>query len=98
MAALIAEMTGRYPWLSETLARRYGATYGTRVWDLLGDAADAAGLGADLGAGLHERELEFLIRTEWAETAEDVLWRRTKLGLRFSHDQQIALAARLMTK
>ena len=97
MPALIGEIAGRYPFLPAPLVRRYGANYGTRARDLLGDAADAGDLGADLGAGLHERELAFLIRTEWAETAEDVLWRRTKLGLRMALEQQNALAARLRT-
>lgn len=95
LAALIAELNGRYPWLPVGLARRYGAGYGTRARELLGDAAGIADLGADLGAGLYERELDFLTGTEWAQTAEDVLWRRTKLGLRMTPDQRDALAARL---
>jgi glycerol-3-phosphate dehydrogenase len=48
---------------------------------LLGDARTPEDLGRDLGAGLHEAEVRFLHATEWARTAEDVLWRRTKLGL-----------------
>ena len=50
-----------------------------------------ADLGHDFGHGLSEREVAHLIDTEWARTAEDVLWRRTKLGLRFTPDQAAAL-------
>ena len=48
---------------------------------MLGDARSVADLGRDFGGGLYAREIEFLVSNEWAETAEDVLWRRTKLGL-----------------
>jgi glycerol-3-phosphate dehydrogenase len=48
-------------------------------------------LGLDFGAGLTEREVAFLMREEWATTADDVLWRRSKLGLRFSDDQKRVL-------
>ena len=48
---------------------------------MLGDTDLATDLGHDFGAGLHEREVAYLTRYEWAETAEDILWRRSKLGL-----------------
>ena len=48
---------------------------------MLGPAAGMADLGRDLGASLTEREAEYLIAREWAETADDILWRRSKLGL-----------------
>ena len=95
VAALTEELAARYPWLATDLAARLARSYGTRAGALLGDAAEAADLGADLGAGLHERELDFLTRTEWAETAADVLWRRTKLGLRMTPQQRDALATRM---
>ena len=75
---------GRYPFLSERTAARLVHSYGTLATDMLGDARDARSLGCDFGAGLTEREVEWLCRTEWARTAEDILWRRSKLGLRFS--------------
>ena len=55
--------------------------YGSRALDLLGDAQTLSDLGADLGGGITERELDYLVREEWAATATDVLWRRTKAGL-----------------
>jgi glycerol-3-phosphate dehydrogenase len=55
--------------------------YGTRVERLLGDARRLEDLGRDLGAGLTEREVDYLVREEWACTADDILWRRSKLGL-----------------
>ncbi len=69
----------------ERLARRYG----TRTETLLGDARAATDLGAGLGGGLREREVEFLQREEWARTAEDVLWRRTKIGLHLAAEDRV---------
>jgi glycerol-3-phosphate dehydrogenase len=69
------------PWLPADLARRLARAYGTRVERLLAGANSLRDLGEDLGAGLSERELEYLVSTEWARTADDVLWRRSKLGL-----------------
>ncbi|MEO7743621.1 MAG: glycerol-3-phosphate dehydrogenase [Usitatibacter sp.] len=74
--------------LVEGLVRRHGS----RVTALLGDARSIADLGADYGAGLTEREVEWLRREEWAQTAEDILWRRTKCGLHMSQDEQRAVA------
>ena len=88
--ALLAELRAAHPWLPEPLARRLARAYGTRVTRLLNGAASLDDLGADLGAGLTERELAYLVEAEWARTAEDILWRRSKLGL---HDP--ALAGRL---
>jgi glycerol-3-phosphate dehydrogenase len=66
--------------------------YGTRAKDMLGAAQSAADLGRDFGATLTEAEIDYLMREEWAERAEDVLWRRSKLGLRLSAEQAAALA------
>ncbi|GAB3630550.1 glycerol-3-phosphate dehydrogenase [Pandoraea terrae] len=71
----------QYPWLPETLARRYTRTYGTRTAVLLADARALGDLGACLFGDLYEAELRYQVRHEWARAAEDVLWRRTKLGL-----------------
>ena len=73
-----------HPWLPSELARRYLRSYGTRAETLLKGATDLAGLGEDFGAGIYAAELDYLIEAEWAETAEDVLWRRSKLGLHVS--------------
>ena len=97
--ALASELTAAHPWLPLPLARRYAGSYGTRARALLAGAGDAgepgARLGADLGAGLFERELAYLMDNEWAETADDVLWRRTKLGLRLSEPERENLARRM---
>jgi glycerol-3-phosphate dehydrogenase len=71
-------------WLPQRQARRYVRTYGTRARDLLTGMRGIEDLGQCLGADLYEREAEFLIDTEWARSAEDILWRRTKLGLRLA--------------
>jgi glycerol-3-phosphate dehydrogenase len=72
--------TGR-PWLPPRLARRLARAYGTRVEHILADARALADLGADLGAGLTEREAAYLVETEWARTPEDILVRRSRLAL-----------------
>ena len=62
---------------------------------MLGDAKGPAALGEDFGAGLSAREVEWMRREEWAETVEDVLWRRSKLGMRLDAAQRERLAAYL---
>jgi glycerol-3-phosphate dehydrogenase len=79
--AFYASLCSQKPWLPPNLAQRLARAYGTRVYKLLGGAARLEDLGRNLGAGLTEREVEYLMRDEWARTAEDILWRRTKLGL-----------------
>jgi len=86
-----AEIRGRWPFLEPAHAERLAAAYGTRVSRLLGQAQRYGDLGPDLGAGLTGAEVRYLMRHEWAETSDDVLWRRTKLGLRFLPEQREAL-------
>jgi glycerol-3-phosphate dehydrogenase len=76
------ESCARWPGVDAALVGRLARTYGTRLARILGGASDTAGLGADLGQGLTERELEYLVAAEWARTPDDVLLRRTRLGLR----------------
>jgi glycerol-3-phosphate dehydrogenase len=64
------------------LARRLAFSYGTRAWTLLGGATGSEDLGQRLVGDLHALELEYLRAHEWASTADDILWRRTKLGLK----------------
>ncbi len=71
----------RYPALPAPLLRRLARAYGTRALRLLEGAAVAGDLGPEIAPGLHERELDYLQRVEWARSADDVLWRRSKLGL-----------------
>jgi glycerol-3-phosphate dehydrogenase len=80
-AAFLTELQAARPWLPEALAWRLARAYGTRVETLLGSARGLADLGEDLGAGLHEAEADYLMKREWALSAEDILWRRSKLGL-----------------
>ena len=77
--AFLADLTIRRPWLAEP--RRLARAYGTEVERLLGDAKAPSDLGRDFGRGFTERELEYLVEREWAKIPEDVLWRRSKLGL-----------------
>ncbi|MHA6298512.1 glycerol-3-phosphate dehydrogenase [Devosia sp. CAU 1758] len=71
-----------YPGLPGTLLRRLMRLYGTRARMLLGAASAEADLGAHFGADLYATEVDYLVASEWARTAQDVLWRRTKLGLK----------------
>ena len=80
--AFLATIRQRYGWLSAGQARRYARAYGTRITELLGDAGGIGELGRDFGEGLFEAEVRHLMNREWAITADDVLWRRSKLGLR----------------
>ena len=80
----LAALRARYPFIGEPTLRRLLRAYGTCVADLLGDATSADSLGAVFGADLTEAELRYLVRYEWAQTAADVAWRRSKLGLRMT--------------
>ena len=89
--ALVAEIRARWPFLRPAHARRLARHYGTRARDILGTALSAADLGTDYGATLTEAELDHLMTREWARTATDVAWRRTKLGLRLTPGEMDAL-------
>ncbi len=91
--ALTRSLERRYPFLGEAQARRLTRLYGTLAQDFLGEAASAADLGEDFGHGLSAAEVDYLCAREWARNADDILWRRTKLGLHFSPDQTARLAA-----
>lgn len=75
-----------YAWLPPSLALRYATNYGTRARLLLNGINTTNDLGREFSAGLYQKEIDFLVNNEWAQTAEDILWRRTKLGLLFSED------------
>jgi len=80
-------------WLPDALAWRLARNYGTRAEMIIGGAARVADLGQCLGADLYEAEADYLVRHEWARSAEDILWRRSKLGLRFDRGQTERLEA-----
>jgi glycerol-3-phosphate dehydrogenase len=77
----VAHTQTRWPFLSASLARRLARTYGTRLASILGDAKSLDDLGEDFGAGLTQSEVDYLCKYEWAQTTDDILWRRTKMGL-----------------
>jgi len=80
-AVFLRTLERRYPWLPARLRRRYAHAYGTRIERVLGAATARADLGQELLPQLYEREAEYLCREEYARSAEDILWRRSKLGL-----------------
>ena len=82
--ALTAELVRGYPFLTPAHAGRLAHAYGTRAAKVLGTAKSMADLGQFFGATLTEAEVRYLMSVEWALTAEDVVWRRSKLGLRLS--------------
>ena len=88
LEALAARMHRSRPFLSEAHARRLVRAYGTRVERVLGPARRMADLGPCLGADLTAAEVGYLMEREWAQTADDVLWRRSKLGLHFSSSER----------
>jgi glycerol-3-phosphate dehydrogenase len=89
--ALLADLRSRYAFLRPEWADRMVKVYGTLAKTVLGDALTLADCGAHFGHGLTEREVRYLRTREWAVTADDILWRRTKLGLRFSLQERQAL-------
>ncbi len=91
VAALAGQMRAAHPFLGPRDAARLATAYGTRAGRFLGKAQRAQDLGTDFGSGLSEAEVAYLMAEEWAMTAEDVVWRRSKLGLRMSAQQVAAL-------
>ncbi len=89
--ALLTEFRQDFPWLPEAVAHRYVRTYGTCARDFLGSCQSLQDLGACFTGTLYQAEVEYLVRHEWAITAEDILWRRTKQGLHASPEQTEAL-------
>lgn len=90
-AELGARYSQRYPWLPEAQLKRFVRTYGTLTEQILDGCSDMTGLGQCFGASLYAREVDYLVRREWAQTAEDVLWRRTKLGLLITAEKHAEL-------
>ncbi len=95
LPALVADLAARYPFLAGDEILRLARRHGTGSFALLGDAKERADLGQDFGAGLFAREVDWFRTEEWARTAEDILWRRSKLGLRLGETARQALADHL---
>ncbi len=89
----VEKMQRAYPRLDPALVRRLTRLYGTRAEALLGNAKETSDLGAHFGSTLYAREVDYLMAEEWALLADDVLWRRTKLGLRVTAEDKQRLAA-----
>lgn len=88
----VAEITYKlqqdYPFLGKEWAASLIRRYGLRAWEMLGNAKTIKDLGQDFGATLTKAEAVFLICDEWAQDAEDILWRRSKLGLHMTPQQR----------
>ena len=93
--AVQAALAGRYPRIPGALMRAVFRRHGAITPHVLGDASTASDLGEDFGAHLTEREIAWFVEHEWARTAEDVLWRRSKAGLHMSESQRARLAQRM---
>lgn len=89
---LVVKIGERYPFLEPELARRLARLYGTEVMTMLGSMTMEAELGHHFGGDLYEAELRYLMDYEWAQTVEDVLFRRTKLRFRLNEKQKARLA------
>ncbi|RSE31673.1 glycerol-3-phosphate dehydrogenase [Acinetobacter junii] len=84
--------------VSESLAKRWATSYGSRIWNILGEAVSIDQLGLGFGHGLFAKEVDYLCRFEWVTTSEDILWRRSKLGLVFAQNEIDRLDAYLSNK
>ena len=93
--ALLDELAARYPRLDRALLKRLARCYGTDVNLLLGAGEETRDLGTHFGGTLYQAEVDWLIAREWAMTTDDILWRRTKQGLRLDREQTGRLAAYL---
>ncbi|HEU0067105.1 MAG TPA: glycerol-3-phosphate dehydrogenase [Sphingomonas sp.] len=89
----VAQAAARWPFLGEARTRRMAHAYGTMLIDMLGEVGDEAGMGQPLGAGLTEIEARWLYAREWARAPEDVLERRTKLGLHMTAGERSAFVS-----
>jgi glycerol-3-phosphate dehydrogenase len=88
---LLTALGQRHAWLPPALAHRLARAYGGRIGRVLGAADSLQDLGPEIAPGLHEAELRYLVREEWAQSADDVLWRRSKLGLHYTEAQRAAV-------
>ena len=91
--AFLKHVSDKWNWLPRALARRYTRAYGTRIERLIGSAKDLQGLGEHFGDDLYEAEIAYLMHEEWALTEDDMLWRRSKLGLHIGDETAARLRA-----
>lgn len=84
-------LINQYPWLDDTISHRWVRAYGTRADIILEGKQSIEALGEHFGHGLYQAEVDYLVNDEWAVTADDILWRRSKLGLEFNQSEVDAL-------
>jgi len=96
--AWAAKLHTDFPQLPAAFLRSVAKRHGTRATQVLGNAAALSDLGYDFGAGLTQREVDYCVANEWASTADDILWRRTKCGLAMTVAQREAVASYLSGK
>ena len=94
---LIDHLRADYPFLDDEWARRLMRTYGLLAADILGNAKSASDLGTHFGATLYSREIDWTIENEWVMAAEDLVWRRTKLGLMLSPAEVASIEAYIVS-
>lgn len=90
--AALARLSRAAAWLPANLAWRLMRNYGSRAYEIIGEAISLQEMGTVLGGDLTTREVDYLIQREWARTAEDVLWRRSKLGLHLNEEEKRKVA------
>jgi len=83
---LVSKLEQEFEFLDSLLAKRLIRSYGTNAWTLMKGALNIEDMGQDFGGTLSAREIEYLMKHEWAECAEDVVWRRSKLGIRLDEN------------
>ncbi|MEQ1951860.1 glycerol-3-phosphate dehydrogenase [Mesorhizobium sp. CN2-181] len=88
----LGALAGEWPWMPASLLKHYARLYGTRAKEIVGGARSLADLGLRFGPDFYECEALFLFETEWAQTPEDILERRTKHGLHLAPDERAAFA------
>jgi glycerol-3-phosphate dehydrogenase len=93
LAVFLRAMARRFPWLPSAVRERYARAYGTRIVRLIGAARNLPMMGEEVLPGLYEREIDYLCGYEWALTARDILWRRSKLGLHLPPESEARLTA-----
>lgn len=93
LAVFLRAIARRLPWLPQAVRERYARAYGTRIARLVGPARSLPMMGEEVLPGLYEREIDYLCGHEWAMTARDILWRRSKLGLHLPPGSEARLDA-----
>lgn len=95
---VVQELLQQCPFLDHAHATRLARSYGLRAYDVVGNAKSIEGLGQQFGAGLTAAEIDYLCANEWAQSAEDILWRRSKLGLKMSVAERREVADYLIAR